>query len=129
MRASWPALIEPGIELTECFERLAAEKRDVSPLSTYRLQFNRNFRFQDARKLVPYLHRLGVSHCYTSPLLKARPGSEHGYDIVDHNQLNPEIGSEEDFRAFVSELKTRGMGLILDIVPNHMGVGYGTNPW
>ena len=59
----------------------------------------------------------------------ARPGSEHGYDIVDHNQLNPEIGTGEEFRDFVSALKTRGMGLILDIVPNHMGVGYGTNPW
>ena len=129
MSASSPITIDPVSTLVECFDRLSAEKRDLSPLSTYRLQFNRNFRFQDARKLVPYLHRLGVSHCYTSPLLKARPGSEHGYDIVDHNQLNPEIGSEEDFRAFVSELKTRGMGLILDIVPNHMGVGYGTNPW
>jgi (1->4)-alpha-D-glucan 1-alpha-D-glucosylmutase len=116
-------------ELSECFERLAAEKRDFSPLSTYRLQFNRNLRFEDARKLVPYLRRLGVSHCYASPLLKARPGSEHGYDIVDHNQLNPEIGSEEEFRSLVAELKAHGMGLILDIVPNHMGVGYGTNPW
>ena len=116
-------------ELTECFERLAAEKRAASPLSTYRLQFNRNFHFEDARKLVPYLWRLGVSHCYASPLLKARPGSEHGYDIVDHNQLNPEIGSEEEFRSLVSELKAHGMGLILDIVPNHMGVGHGTNPW
>ncbi len=129
MRASWPALIELGTELTECLERLAAEKRDVSPLSTYRLQFNRNLHFEDARRLVPYLSRLGVSHCYTSPLLKARPGSDHGYDIVDHNQLNPEIGSEEEFRSLVSELKAHGMGLILDIVPNHMGVGYGTNPW
>ena len=129
MSASSPIIIDPESTLAECFDRLSAEKRELSPLSTYRLQFNRNFRFQDARKLVPYLHRLGVSHCYASPLLKARPGSEHGYDIVDHNQLNPEIGSEEEFRAFVSELQTRGMGLILDIVPNHMGVGYGTNPW
>ena len=61
----------------------------VSPLSTYRLQFNRNFHFEDARKLVPYLWRLGITHCYASPILKARPGSQHGYDIIDHNQLNP----------------------------------------
>ena len=129
MSASLPMLVEPVSELAECLERLRAEKRALSPLSTYRLQFNRNFRFEDARNLAPYLHRLGVSHCYSSPLLKARPGSEHGYDIVDHNQLNPEIGGEEEFRNFVSELESRGMGLILDIVPNHMGVGYGTNPW
>ncbi|MGB7555201.1 MAG: malto-oligosyltrehalose synthase [Candidatus Korobacteraceae bacterium] len=129
MNASLPILIEPVSELAECFERISAEKRDLNPLSTYRLQFNRNFRFEDARKLVQYLCRLGVSHCYASPLLMARPGSEHGYDIVDHNQLNPEIGTGEEFRDFVSALKTRGMGLILDIVPNHMGVGYGTNPW
>ncbi len=129
MSASLPVLIKPVSELAECFERLSAEKRDLSPLSTYRLQFNRNFRFEDARKLVPYLYRLGASHCYASPLLMARPSSEHGYDIVDHNQLNPEIGSEEEFRNLVSELKARSMGLILDIVPNHMGVGYGTNPW
>jgi (1->4)-alpha-D-glucan 1-alpha-D-glucosylmutase len=115
--------------LTECFERLAAEKRAIIPTSTYRLQFNQNFHFEDARKLVPYLCRLGIKSCYASPLLKARPGSEHGYDIVDHNQLNPEIGSEQELRDFVSELKAWGMGLILDIVPNHMGVGYGTNPW
>jgi (1->4)-alpha-D-glucan 1-alpha-D-glucosylmutase len=129
MRTSWPILIDPASELSECFEHLASAKRDLSPLSTYRLQFNKNFHFEDARHLAPYLSRLGVSHCYASPLLKARAGSEHGYDIIDHNQLNPEIGREEEFRNFVSELKTCGMGLILDIVPNHMGVGYGSNPW
>src|ERR1035438_960881 len=129
MRATCPVLLDPASELSECLERLAAAKRDVTPLSTYRLQFNRNFHFEDARKLVPYLRRLGVSHCYASPLLTARPGSDHGYDIVDHTQLNPEIGSEEELRSLVSELKAHSMGLILDIVPNHMGVGHGTNPW
>ena len=129
MRTSLPILIEPASELSECFERLAARKRELSPLSTYRLQFSQNFHFEDARKLAPYLWRLGVSHCYASPLLKARAGSEHGYDIIDHSQLNPEIGSAEEFRNFASELRARGMGLILDIVPNHMGVGSGTNPW
>src|ERR1039457_5063341 len=98
MRTSLPILNEPASELSECFERLAAKKRELSPLSTYRLQFSQNFHFEDARKLAPYLWRLGVSHCYASPLLKARAGSEHGYDIIDHSQLNPEIGSEEEFR-------------------------------
>ncbi|HZU21653.1 MAG TPA: malto-oligosyltrehalose synthase, partial [Terriglobales bacterium] len=94
-----------------------------------RFQFNRNFTFQDARRLVPYLKALGVSHCYASPLLKAREGSPHGYDIIDHTQLNPEVGTEEEFRAFAAELKAAGMSLVLDIVPNHMGVGEGSNPW
>ncbi len=129
MRTSWPILIEPLSELSECFERLAGGKREHGPVATYRLQFNRNFHFNDARRLAPYLRRLGVSHCYSSPLLKARAGSEHGYDIIDHNQLNPEIGTEEEFRSFASALKIQGLGLLLDIVPNHMGVGYGSNPW
>ena len=70
------------------------------PLSTYRLQFNRNFTFKQAAELVPYLAELGISHCYASPYLRARPGSMHGYDIIDHNVLNPEIGTVEDFDAF-----------------------------
>ncbi len=105
------------------------EKRARTPLSTYRFQFNGGFRFEDARLLVPYLSRLGVSHCYASPILKARAGSQHGYDIINHNELNPEIGSEAEFRSLVAELKSHGMGLILDTVPNHMGVGHGSNPW
>jgi (1->4)-alpha-D-glucan 1-alpha-D-glucosylmutase len=92
------------------------------PTATYRLQFNRDFTFRDAAALVPYLSSLGVSHCYASPYLRARPGSMHGYDIIDHNSLNPEIGSTEDFDLFVHELQQHGMGQILDIVPNHMGV-------
>jgi len=115
--------------LSECFDRLAAQKRESRPLSTYRLQFNKDFRFDDARALVGYLRELGISHVYSSPILKARPGSTHGYDISDHNLLNPEIGTEEEFRAFVDELKDHGMGQILDVVPNHMGVGQGDNPW
>jgi (1->4)-alpha-D-glucan 1-alpha-D-glucosylmutase len=122
-------VVDRSSEIAECFARLAREQLTQRPLSTYRLQFNKDFHFDDARKLVPYLHRLGISHCYASPILKARAGSTHGYDIVDHNQLNPEIGTEEEFRALVAELKSRGMGLILDTVPNHMGVGHGTNPW
>src|ERR1700693_5948096 len=97
--------------------------RSHIPLATYRLQLNRDFTFVQATAIVPYLSALGISHCYISPCLKARPGSMHGYDIVDHNSSNPEIGSVEDFDNFVSTLHQHNMGLILDIVPNHMGIG------
>ena len=99
------------------------------PIATYRLQFNREFTFRDATKLVPYLAQLGISHCYASPYLRARPGSMHGYDIIDHNALNPEIGTPEDYEKLVSELHRHGMGQILDIVPNHMGVMGSDNAW
>lgn len=98
------------------------------PRATYRFQFNRDFTFRQAAELVPYLAGLGVSHCYASPLLKAREGSQHGYDITDHRELNSEIGSREDFDHFTRVLKDHGMGLIVDIVPNHMGAGR-DNPW
>jgi (1->4)-alpha-D-glucan 1-alpha-D-glucosylmutase len=98
-------------------------------MATYRLQFNRSFTFRDAAALVPYLAKLGISHCYASPYLRARPGSMHGYDIVDHKSLNPEIGSAEDYELFVGELHKHGMGQILDIVPNHMGVMGSDNAW
>jgi (1->4)-alpha-D-glucan 1-alpha-D-glucosylmutase len=96
--------------------------------ATYRLQFNRQFTFRDAIDLVPYFADLGISHIYASPIMEARPGSTHGYDIVDHNRLNPEIGTEADFRALVDALHAHGIGLILDIVPNHMAVG-SDNVW
>jgi (1->4)-alpha-D-glucan 1-alpha-D-glucosylmutase len=99
------------------------------PRATYRLQLNRDFTFAQATAIVPYLAELGISHCYVSPCLKARPGSMHGYDIVDHNSLNPEIGSPEDFDRFVGTLHEHNMGLILDIVPNHMGVMGSDNAW
>jgi (1->4)-alpha-D-glucan 1-alpha-D-glucosylmutase len=98
------------------------------PSATYRLQFNRNFRFADARLLVPYLHDLGITDLYASPILKARPGSAHGYDITDPTRLNPELGSEKDFEEFAAELKRHDMGLLLDIVPNHMAASV-DNPW
>ncbi|BAU48063.1 4-alpha-glucanotransferase [Sulfurifustis variabilis] len=101
----------------------------VIPDATYRLQFNRDYTFRHAAALAPYLRRLGVSHCYASPYLKARPGSRHGYDIVDHNALNPEIGSDADYEAFVEALQREGLGQILDIVPNHMGVGSDNGWW
>jgi (1->4)-alpha-D-glucan 1-alpha-D-glucosylmutase len=99
------------------------------PRATYRLQLNRDFTFAQATAIVPYLAALGISHYYLSPCLKARPGSMHGYDIVDHNALNPEIGSPEDFDRLVNALHERGMGLILDIVPNHMAVMGSDNAW
>jgi len=99
------------------------------PRATYRLQLNRDFTFDQARAIVPYLAGLGISHCYVSPLLKARPGSMHGYDIVDHNSINPEIGSSEDFDRFVTTLHQHEMGLMVDIVPNHMGVMGSDNAW
>jgi len=101
----------------------------VIPHATYRLQFSRDFTFRHAAGLVPYLAELGVSHVYCSPYLRARPGSTHGYDIIDHDALNPEIGSPEDFEFFISELRRCGMGQILDIVPNHMGVMGADNGW
>ena len=120
---------DESAKLQACVERICAERHATVPLSTYRLQLNNRFHFEDARKLVPYLCRLGVTHLYSSPILMAREGSQHGYDIIDHSKLNPEIGTEDDFRQLVAELKRHGMGLLLDIVPNHMGVGNGNNPW
>ena len=99
------------------------------PVSTYRLQFNQFFTFKDAARIIPYLHALGITHCYASPYLKAVPGSLHGYDVVDPSLLNPEIGSEEDFKEFVQALRTHDMGHILDIVPNHMGITTSANFW
>ncbi len=97
--------------------------------ATARLQFHKEFTLDQARALVPYFRDLGISHFYASPLLKARPGSMHGYDIVDHNEINPELGGEEALRRLVPELRAQGLGLILDIVPNHMGVGGADNAW
>ncbi|MFO1057708.1 MAG: malto-oligosyltrehalose synthase [Dongiaceae bacterium] len=99
------------------------------PRATYRLQFNAGFTFADAAALLPYLDALGVSHVYASPYLKARPGSTHGYDIVAHDALNPEIGDAAAFDRFCGALAARGMGQILDFVPNHMGIGKGENAW
>ncbi len=129
MRGGPTVLSKESSALSECLDHLAARNRYARPLSTYRLQFHSGFRFEDARRLAGYLHALGISHLYSSPVLQARAGSKHGYDITDHNQLNPEIGSHEDLQALVRELKNYGMGLILDFVPNHMGIGFGSNPW
>ncbi|MFD0938933.1 malto-oligosyltrehalose synthase, partial [Methylobacterium trifolii] len=107
----------------------AARLASVPPRATYRLQFHKDFTFTDAERIVPYLARLGISHVYASPLQKARPGSTHGYDIVDHGAINPELGGEAAFVRLSEALQAHGLKLLLDIVPNHMGVGGADNPW
>jgi (1->4)-alpha-D-glucan 1-alpha-D-glucosylmutase len=99
------------------------------PVATYRLQLNAKFRFADAALLVPYLKSLGISHLYASPFLKSRAGSAHGYDVVDHNAVDPELGGEDGLAQLCYALARADMGLILDFVPNHMGVHYADNPW
>ena len=91
--------------------------------ATYRLQLSSAFTLDDARAIVPYLARLGVSHIYASPVLRSRPGSSHGYDVVDPTRLDPELGSDASWSALIAELRAHEMGLVLDIVPNHMGAG------
>ncbi|HEY4905216.1 MAG TPA: malto-oligosyltrehalose synthase [Candidatus Sulfotelmatobacter sp.] len=99
------------------------------PSATYRLQFNKDFRFSDACGVFDYLNDLGISDIYVSPILAARKGSSHGYDVVDPTRINPELGSEEEFETFQAELQKRGMGLLLDIVPNHMAASTENSWW
>lgn len=99
------------------------------PVSTYRIQFNRTCTFRDVAACIPYLHDLGITDLYSSPYFTAVPGSMHGYDIVDPTTLNPEVGTEEDYRAMVDALHQRGMGQLLDVVPNHMGITQQLNGW
>ncbi|CAH2598698.1 Malto-oligosyltrehalose synthase [Rhodovastum atsumiense] len=106
-----------------------SETRVPVPRATYRLQFHAKFGFAEAAALAPYLARLGVSHVYASPYLKARPGSSHGYDIVDHGRFNPELGDEAAFRDMVAAFRANGLGQVLDFVPNHMGVGGSDSLW
>ncbi len=98
------------------------------PSATYRLQLNPEFRFADALKIVDYLDHLGISDIYLSPILASRKGSTHGYDVIDPSRINPDLGTEEEFNALQAELQNRGMGLVLDIVPNHMAAS-AENPW
>lgn len=99
------------------------------PASTYRLQLSRQFTFSDARAVVPYLAELGITDAYTSPLLQSRLGSTHGYDICDHSRLDPALGSRQDFEAYIEALRGAAMGLLVDIVPNHMGLDVNANHW
>jgi (1->4)-alpha-D-glucan 1-alpha-D-glucosylmutase len=99
------------------------------PLATYRLQLTADFGFERAAEVVPYLKALGISHVYASPFMKARRGSTHGYDIIDHTKLNPELGGEDGFAHLSATLKAHDLGLILDFVPNHVGVHFDDNGW
>ena len=100
-----------------------------TPSATYRLQFNKSFTFEQATGLVEYLDELGISDVYASPFLMARPGSVHGYDVTDHAKFNPEIGDEESFVRLAQALEQRKMGLIADVVPNHMCISHSSNGW
>ncbi|HEX2780272.1 MAG TPA: alpha-amylase family glycosyl hydrolase, partial [Gemmatimonadaceae bacterium] len=97
--------------------------------ATYRLQLHKDFTFADARALVPYLRRLGITHVYASPILKARPGSTHGYDVADPTVANPELGGEAERVRWTRAIAEAGLGLLLDIVPNHMGTGSANPFW
>src|SRR6202790_823184 len=99
------------------------------PIATYRLQLTADFDFAAPPSIVPYLKALGITHLYASPFMKARKGSTHGYDIVDHTRLNPELGGEAGFERLSRALKAHDLGLILDFVPNHVGVHFADNPW
>ncbi len=102
---------------------------NIIPIATYRLQFHSHFTFQQATDLTKYLHDLGISHCYASPLFQAKPGSEHGYDVVDQSKINPDLGKEEDLETLIKSLRSFDMGLICDIVPNHMYIASSSNKW
>ena len=104
-------------------------RRATIPRATYRLQLNAHFTFRDATALIPYLAALGISHVYCSPYFRARPGSMHGYDVVDHNTLNPEIGTREELEELIATLRAHGMGHIVDFVPNHVGIMGADNAW
>jgi len=99
------------------------------PIATYRLQLTKDFDFDKAAEVVPYLKALGITHLYASPFMKSRKGSTHGYDVVDHTRLNPELGGDAGFERLSDALKAHDLGLILDFVPNHVGVHYADNPW
>ena len=93
------------------------------PVATYRAQMHLGFTFDGAAAIVPYLQRLGLGDFYASPIFEARPGSMHGYDVTRHDRLNPELGGTDHFVTFAEGLRSHDMGLLLDIVPNHMGIG------
>jgi (1->4)-alpha-D-glucan 1-alpha-D-glucosylmutase len=124
---------EPGArsdleEMADALLRESQARRRV-PTATYRLQLNQGFTFRDAADLIPYLHALGVSDCYVSPVLQAGAGSSHGYDVCDHSRLSPELGGPQGFAALSAALRGHQMGLILDAVPNHMGIADPGNAW
>jgi (1->4)-alpha-D-glucan 1-alpha-D-glucosylmutase len=150
LQPNWRRKLEAELETLATREtvravaaRLAAERPRASPTqdigqhvpaariprATYRLQLHRDFGFDAAAAIVPYLARLGISHVYCSPIQRARAGSMHGYDVVAHDQINPELGGAEGFERFTRTLHAQGLGLLLDMVPNHMGVFGADNGW
>ncbi len=101
----------------------------MTPRATMRLQFHKGFTFADAAALIPYFSALGVSHLYASPIMTARSGSLHGYDVIDPSRINPELGGKQEFQRLVAALRRHGMGIVIDIVPNHMAIGPGNRWW
>ncbi|HEX6324071.1 MAG TPA: malto-oligosyltrehalose synthase, partial [Vicinamibacterales bacterium] len=99
------------------------------PRATYRLQLHRAFTLDDAARLAPYLARLGISDCYTSPIFRATAGSTHGYDVCDHNEIGPELGGAEAYGRFSAAIRGQGLAHLVDFVPNHMGISTASNPW
>lgn len=99
------------------------------PASTYRLQLRKEFPFPEATRIVPYLHGLGISHCYCSPILMSAPGSTHGYDVNDYHRIDTELGGRQAFEQFAAQVRAHGMGIVLDFVPNHMGIQGSSNRW
>src|SRR5258708_1522067 len=97
--------------------------------ATYRLQLHAAFTFADAARAVPYIAELGASHLYLSPILQAAEGSTHGYDVVDHGRVSEELGGDGGFRALVDTARAHGLGILLDIVPNHMSIPSRRNRW
>src|SRR3954464_11184392 len=112
------ALAKLPADYSSALDRLAARDTRHGPLVTYRLQFSSQFRFAQALELVDYFSALGISHLYSSPVFKARAGATHGYGIADHNRLNPEIGTEEEFRRWTDALRECNLGLVLGLGPN-----------
>ena len=119
---------EASNDMKDCVERTLHTDARV-PVSTYRVQMHKNFAFADASGIAGYLRQLGIGDFYSSPIFEARPGSMHGYDVTRHDRLNPEIGGADGFENLSAELKRQGLGLLLDIVPNHMGVGNDSIWW
>src|SRR5580704_5488801 len=119
---------EASDDMRECVDRVLHTDARV-PVSTYRVQMHKDFNFGHAQAIVGYLKQLGIGDFYSSPIFEARPGSMHGYDVARHDRFNPELGGNEGFASFSAELQRQGLGLLLDIVPNHMGVGNDSIWW
>ncbi|HEX7788390.1 MAG TPA: alpha-amylase family glycosyl hydrolase, partial [Methylomirabilota bacterium] len=117
-------MIDAGVLYQQAVAALRRDRR-----ATYRLQLGSPLGFEAVAGLGEYLDALGISDVYLSPCFRCGPGSSHGYDVTDHNAFNPELGSAADFDRMAAELAARGLGVILDVVPNHMGIAGDANPW